>query len=86
MQINRQSEEKFEESFCAMPLTQDYLGGWWSFRSCTQVPPTTTCGDHLPGGGAIRPFPRDGSAEELRRDPTVGPHSKVWTRGQKWKK
>jgi len=23
--------------------------------------------------------------EELHRDPTVGPHPKVWTRGQKWK-
>ena len=26
------------------------------------------------------PFlPRDGGAEELRGDPTVGPHPKVWT-------
>jgi len=34
----------------------------------------------------LPPLPRDGSVEELHRDPTVGPHPKVWTRGQKWKK
>jgi len=38
------------------------------------------------GGGATRPLPRDGGVEELHGDPTVGPHPKVWTRGQKWKK
>jgi len=27
----------------------------------------------------------DGGTEEFRRDLTVGPRSKVWTRGQKWK-
>jgi len=37
-------------------------------------------------GGATRPLPRDVSAEELHEDPTVWPHPKVWTRGQKWKK
>ena len=31
------------------------------------------------GGGTTRPLLRDGGAEELRRDPTVGPHPKVWT-------
>jgi len=36
------------------------------------------------GGGAIRPLPRDGGVEELHGDPTVGPHSKVWARGQKY--
>ena len=35
------------------------------------------------GGGTTRPLPRDESAEELRGDPTVGPHPKVWTIGQK---
>jgi len=34
---------------------------------------------------ATRPLPRDGGVEELHEDPTVGPHPKVWTRGQKWK-
>ena len=38
-----------------------------------------TCGG---GGGTTRPLPRDGGAEELRGDPTVGPHPKVWTIGQ----
>ena len=31
------------------------------------------------GGGTTQPLPRDGGAEELRGDPTVGPHPKVWT-------
>ena len=31
------------------------------------------------GGGTTRPLLRDGGAEELRADPTVGPHPKVWT-------
>ena len=31
----------------------------------------------LGGGGTTRPLPRDGGAEELRGDPTVGPHPKV---------
>ena len=31
------------------------------------------------GGGTTRPLPRDGGAEELLGDPTVGPHPKVWT-------
>ena len=31
------------------------------------------------GGGTTRPLPRDGGAEELRGDPAVGPHPKVWT-------
>ena len=31
------------------------------------------------GGGTTRPLPRDGGAEELRGDPTIGPHPKVWT-------
>ena len=31
------------------------------------------------GGGTTRPLPRDGGAEELRGDPTVGPHPKVRT-------
>ena len=30
-------------------------------------------------GGTTRPLPRDGGAEELHGDPTVGPHPKVWT-------
>ena len=29
------------------------------------------------GGGTTRPLPRDGGAEELRGDPTVGPHPRV---------
>jgi len=35
---------------------------------------------HGGGGGATRPFPRDGGVEELYGDPTVGPRPKVWTR------
>jgi len=35
------------------------------------------------GGGATRSLPRDGGVEKLHGDPTVGPHPKVWTRGQK---
>ena len=31
------------------------------------------------GGDTTRPLPRDGGAEELRGDPTVGPHPKVWS-------
>ena len=31
------------------------------------------------GGGTNRPLPRDGVAEELREDSTIGPHPKVWT-------
>ena len=31
------------------------------------------------GSGTTRPLPRDGGAEELRVDPTVWPHPKVWT-------
>jgi len=31
------------------------------------------------GGGAIRPFPKDGGVEELHGDLTVGPRPKVWT-------
>jgi len=37
-------------------------------------------------GGDIRPLPGDEGAEELHGDPTVKPHSKVWTRSQTWKK
>jgi len=37
-------------------------------------------------GGATRPLSRVGSAEKFFGDPTVGPHPRVWTRGQKWKK
>jgi len=40
----------------------------------------------LKDGGSTRPIPMDGRVEELYGDPTVGPHPKVWTRGQKWKK
>ena len=36
----------------------------------------------ISGGGTTRPLPWDGGAEELRRDPTVGPYPKVWTIGQ----
>jgi len=43
------------------------------YRSCPQA--EVNGGD----GGATRPFPRDGSVEELHRDPTVGPRPKVWT-------
>jgi len=35
------------------------------------------------GGGATRPFQRDGGVEELHGDPTVRTRPKVWTRGQK---
>ena len=35
------------------------------------------------GGGTTRPLPRDGGTEELRGDPTVEPHAKVWTIDQK---
>ena len=31
------------------------------------------------GGGTTQPLPRDGGADVLCRDPTVGPHPKVWT-------
>ena len=31
------------------------------------------------GGGTTRPLPRDGGAEELRGDPIIRPHPKVWT-------
>jgi len=37
-------------------------------------------------GGTTGPLPKDRGAEELHGDPTVGPRSKVWTRGQQWKK
>jgi len=37
-------------------------------------------------GGGIRSLPGDGGAEEFHGDPTVEPHPKVWTTGQKWKK
>ena len=37
------------------------------------------CYDCGGGGGTTRPLPRDGGVEELRGDPTVGPHPKVWT-------
>jgi len=40
--------------------------------------------DRLKYGGAARPLPRDGSVEELRWDPTIWPHPKVWTRGRRW--
>ena len=42
-------------------------------------PQKTTVRDDGGGGGTTRPLPRDGGAEELRGDPTVGPHPKVWT-------
>jgi len=32
------------------------------------------------------PFGGLGGTEEFRRDPTVGPCPKMWTRDQKWKK
>jgi len=38
------------------------------------------------GGGSTRPLSRDEGVKELHGDPTVGPHLKVWARGQKWKK
>ena len=49
-------------------------------RPLTQCP-TSNCGFWVGGGGGgtTRPLPRDGGAEELRGDPTVGPHPKVWT-------
>ena len=34
------------------------------------------------GSGTTRPLPRDGGAEGLRGDPTVGPHPKVWPKDQ----
>jgi len=37
-------------------------------------------------GMGKRCLPRDGEAEFLRGDPTVGSRPKVWTRDQKWKK
>ena len=45
-------------------------------KTC-QVQLFASCGGG--DGGTIRPLPRDGGAEELRGDPTVGPHPKVWT-------
>ena len=33
------------------------------------------------GGGATYPLPSRGGAEELRGDPTVGLHLRVWTKG-----
>ena len=42
-------------------------------------PGNEKCADGGGGGGTTRPLPRDGGAEELRGDPTVGPHPKVWT-------
>jgi len=36
-------------------------------------------------GAVIWPLSRDGGAEELRGDPTVGPRPKVWTKDQRWK-
>ena len=42
-----------------------------------EMVPQTGC-----GGGITRPLLKDGGAEELRGDPTVGPHPKVWTIGQ----
>ena len=47
------------------------------YTTSKTIPRTpTTC------GGTTRPLPRDGGAEELLGDPTVGPHPKVWTIGQ----
>ena len=37
----------------------------------------------LCGGDGTRPIPRNGGAEELRSDPTVGSHLRVWTKGRK---
>jgi len=37
----------------------------------------------LGGGGATQPLSKNEAAEELYGDPTVWPHPKVWTRGQK---
>jgi len=34
------------------------------------------------GGGATRPIPRDGGAEEILGDQTVRPRPKAWTRDQ----
>jgi len=45
----------------------------------------TAATEDFGGGGATRLLPRDGGEEELHEDSTVGPHLKVWTRGQKWK-
>jgi len=36
--------------------------------------------------GATRPLLGDEDAKKLYGNPTVGPHPKVWTRGQKLKK
>jgi len=36
--------------------------------------------------GATRSLLTDGGVEELHGDPTAGPCTKVWTRGQKWMK
>jgi len=33
-----------------------------------------------PSSGATRPLPKDGGAEEYRRDPTIEPRPKIWTR------
>jgi len=36
-------------------------------------------------GGTTRLLPSDDGAEELHGNSTVGPHPKVWTKGQIWK-
>jgi len=38
------------------------------------------------GGSATRSLPRDGGAQELHGELTVGPRPKVWNRRQNWKK
>ena len=53
-----------------------HLGEMWRFDA-TNVQGGGTLGGG--GGGTTRPLPRDGGAEELRGDPTIGPHPKVWT-------
>ena len=58
------------------PLTTPWLG---SFTILSQMKQSLEYGG---GGGTSRPLPRDGGMEELRENPTVGLHLKVWTISQ----
>ena len=58
------------------PLPTPWLG---SFTILPQMKQSLEYGG---GGGTTQPLPRNGGVEELRRDPTVGLHPKVWTISQ----
>ena len=50
----------------------------WVFTEHRENTPMLSGG----GSGTTQPLPRDGGAKELRGNPTVETHPKVWTIGQ----